>query len=244
MYKSGTYSNVSLNVGTDYATLLFKRETNPDVVIATQYVARNVETYVDRVVIDGAKIEDQLWLKPTVENENENEVYVFYEASHSSVKVGLKDSYDILMLSHLHTICGNRYPDTEAHIDGSKHTEVVNFIQVKNENEILRNVNSGYKYFVLATNVEITRAMTLPDNSSICLNGYELRIRRGVKAISLGSGESVTITDCKMNVHDGKRTTGEDRDLGYSVEQNAIEVTRGTMILILPNALALMMALS
>ena len=106
---------------------------------------------------------------------------------------------------------------------------MVNFVRVNNENEILRNVRNGYKYFVLATDVEITRTMTLPDGASICLNGYEFKVRRGVKALRLANDENVIITDCKHDSHAGKVTTGVDRSAGYLAGLEVFEVTRGTL---------------
>ncbi|MBR0039297.1 MAG: InlB B-repeat-containing protein [Lachnospiraceae bacterium] len=184
---------------------------------------------MDRVIIDGARLEDQLWLVPTVEDEDESAVIVYYEASRSNIKVGKKEVYDILLLSHLHTICGNRFADVSAHLDGSIHTDVVNFIQVKNENEIIKNIGLGYKYFVLATDVEITKAIGLRDGSAICLNGHELKIRRGVKMLQLASGETVSFTDCKHDVKNGMITTGVDREAGYSIESVAMNVVDGTL---------------
>ena len=85
IYKSGTYSNVELKLGIEYATIRFKKETEPNIILATQYVAKNVETYVDRVEVAGMEIGKQEWLAPAVENENVNTIWVFYEASRNNI---------------------------------------------------------------------------------------------------------------------------------------------------------------
>ncbi|MBQ2204967.1 MAG: hypothetical protein II411_03650, partial [Lachnospiraceae bacterium] len=100
---------------------------------------------------------------------------------------------------------------------------------VKNENEISHNAKLGYKYFVLATNVEISKPLTLNDGSSICLDGYTLSIQKGVKLFKLANGEVVTFTDCKHNTKAGKITSANDREAGYAVEDEMFEVTKGSI---------------
>ena len=51
VYKKGTYENVKLMWGYDYAEVTFKKDTT-NYVVATQYIAKRAITFADYVGID------------------------------------------------------------------------------------------------------------------------------------------------------------------------------------------------
>ena len=70
IYKRGTYSNVELYLGQDYEEVAFvRRNGSNEVLIATQYVARDVLTYTDKVFIDDIPQKYQIWTGPKPEDE-------------------------------------------------------------------------------------------------------------------------------------------------------------------------------
>ena len=93
---------------------------------------------------------------------------------------------------------GNKEDDIVAHDNGEIH-EVVDYAWVRNQEEFETKLAMGeYDHFCLATNVEITRPINLASGSSLCLNGFELRIAKGANLLNITDGRHVTITDCTI----------------------------------------------
>ena len=85
--------------------------------------------------------------------------------------------------------------DTESHIDGSMHTELLMFTEVKDLNSIIN--NKDLKYFALENDLTIDDTLDLATGSVICLNGHKLLVDKGVKLLELTDGKDITFTDCK-----------------------------------------------
>ena len=70
IYKSGVQDTVELKVGRNYVPLEFKEKKSSRVVLATQYVALNVETYVDYVKLHDRPMSEQVWMGPSLADED------------------------------------------------------------------------------------------------------------------------------------------------------------------------------
>ena len=185
-------------LGDNYATLEFKRTAADAVPIATQYVAKNVETYVDRVVIKGIPEAAQNWIAPSVSDPTAK---VIWNMFNNRCHIKIDDYALITMGSHEHTLCGNKEVDAVAHVDGSIHDSLVSFVEVKSVDEMLS--MAAIKYFALSDDIEVTKALdALPDGSAICLNGNTLKVAKGLQLFNI-SDKKIYITDC---VKDGKAT--------------------------------------
>ena len=227
VYKEGAYPNVTLKVGSDYVALEFKEDKDATVVIATQYVANNIETYVDKVILHDRDITNQEWLGPSLSDEESLTSWFFNQEVYS---VKLTKNAVAYINNHRHTICGNDVADTVAHYNGEIHTELVNYTMVKDEAGLEYNLSTGkQKYFALATNVEITKTFEFASGSSICLNGYTLKIAKGAGLLNVKTGEHITITDCKINSNIGTITRSENSISEADSKNHMIEVTNGVV---------------
>ncbi|MBR1454073.1 MAG: hypothetical protein IJ593_05470, partial [Lachnospiraceae bacterium] len=216
IYKKGTYSDVELVLGDDYRTLTFKVS---DVIIATQYVARNVSTYVDPVIIEGKDISKQIWIAPSSDDETKKVEWTFAKGNYS---VKLTSDNSFIYKVHKHKICGLPSTESCAHFDGITHADVeweeITSMQDFIDNSRLPDAKKQH-YFVLATNCEITEDLDryLTTGDAICLNGYKLTFVKGF-AMTLATGrvENLTITDCAGNEAKGAITTKVGTDEGSS----------------------------
>ncbi|MBQ2205304.1 MAG: hypothetical protein II411_05370, partial [Lachnospiraceae bacterium] len=225
IYKEGTYPDVRLKVGDNFAKVSFREEKNSSIIFATQNIAKNVETYIDKLVLHDRDIVNQEWVAPSVDDENEKVAWLMAE-NMITAKVS-KDTV-VYLNNHTHTICGNEDVDTAAHYNGEIHTDIYNFVYIKDEDGLDKNLATGkYKYFALATNVEITKTITFASGSTLCLNGYTLSVKKGVELFNIANEEHINITDCTINKTKGRitRATSETDN----VKQHIIQVSDGVV---------------
>ena len=192
IYKAGAYDGVELRLGKEYAVLRFKEKKISPVVLATQYVAKNTDTYVDYVKLHDRPMSEQVWIAPSLENEK---LTTNWEMDKAKYAVNLtKDGYALLSV-HTHTACGHAATDSVAHMNGTIHDEILSFTDVTSLDELLSdNVN---KYFVLSNDIVVDRSLdSLATGSVICLNGHQMKLAQGLTLLTLAKDKEITFTDC------------------------------------------------
>ncbi|MCQ2609977.1 MAG: hypothetical protein MJ151_04220, partial [Lachnospiraceae bacterium] len=172
VYKKGTGSHVELHVGSDYYTLIYANRMD-DVILATQYIAKNVYTTTDRVVIPEIDPILQNWRGPNPDIDTKLEAW----SCGRTVDIKMTGDREVYMSQHTHT-------------DGSV------YMSAFSENDLVH----GYqKSFVLKNDIILTAPITITEGLSICLNGYTLYYSGDRAVFDIKNGENVKICDCLTN---------------------------------------------
>ena len=124
-------------------------------------------------------------------------------------------AHEIYLVDHIHTICGHTATDSEAHMDGKKHSDTVVFVNVMNEDGF--DLLAG-KYFVLEND--------LASGSVICLNGHNLMVDKGLKFLSLNDDYEFTFTDCK-----GTGSIRHSANTVITIDDSALDINGGKLYL-------------
>ncbi|MBR1454484.1 MAG: hypothetical protein IJ593_07540, partial [Lachnospiraceae bacterium] len=224
VYKTGTYEKVALKWGYDYATIQFKKDAT-EFVVATQYVAKRVETFVDRVFLPESqfRVETQIWSAPAVYNENVEVEWYWGRDDRKRFNIKVTKDTIVYLASHKHRLCGTLASDSCVHFDKASHS-VVNFALIMNENDITRSLSQ--RRWALFNDVRITRNLTLLDGSAICLNGHTLYIDEGVD-ITVAGDRTFTICDCQAETGHGAISETNPTSVGGATD--LLRVTQGQL---------------
>ncbi|MBR1453838.1 MAG: hypothetical protein IJ593_04255, partial [Lachnospiraceae bacterium] len=219
VYKKGTYSNVALMLGKEYEQLVFTSDKDHKNIIATQYVARGIDTYVDTVRLKDINIEDANWVAPDLKDETKETDWIFGNGNRYSVNITSK-RYATLV-SHTHRICGLLATESCAHIDGESH-KVVTFKYVSNLDELITALaKTEPAYVALRNDIVVYDNLKTPitnvaSGSTICLSGHNLIFEHGNTGFRLLRDGVLNITDC------GNKMKTGTAHRGYITENNSI----------------------
>ncbi|MCQ2609380.1 MAG: hypothetical protein MJ151_01095, partial [Lachnospiraceae bacterium] len=206
VYKYGTYSNVMLYVGSDYEELRFidKRTNTP---IATQYVARNVTTYTDKIIRNDIEPKYQIWTGPGRTIEEQDILKKWYMVA-SDNDVTIDTTKYVYLDIHGHFACGceilnEGLVDEATRCEIHKVSEKLWYAPLANDNDLHDPELTNY---VLTENVTLKETMVNNIATlNICLNGFTLTFENDVEFISaLSHAKHISICDCKD--HKGKIT--------------------------------------
>lgn len=194
IYRYGTGS--LLYIGVNYVNLKFVNRDMTE--IAVEYVARNVLTTVDKVVLKDLSLDMQSWEGPSATNENEKVDWDMSRTSDTINNVNLsKDGYVMLML-HVHKDCGLYNTSECNHYDGTVHTETYMYKKVNTQDDLV--VTNTDKHFALYNDLIIKESPLRNNNNlngfTLCLNGHTLTVLQQMLFLEITQNETINICDC------------------------------------------------
>ena len=164
--------------------------------------------------MDKYEIEYQVWLAPSVEDENKDIHWSMRNKNH----VLVTKNHDIILDLHTHTECGIHIASGAvcAHADDLTHTTDELFMYVESIADINKNISK--KYFVLFDDIVATESINVNQGGItydivLCLGGHKLTMNERLANRELTNNQIFTICNCKETGH---ITTGRD-DLDHAI---------------------------
>ncbi|MBR4314834.1 MAG: BspA family leucine-rich repeat surface protein [Lachnospiraceae bacterium] len=217
IYKKGTASNCNVYIGDDCVPVeyvyLDDEEGKEDVIIATQYVARNAETKVESIINPTSK--EAVWFGPALDDDK---ALVYYGDNTKNITV-------IITSINPGRIYGEEEIPHSHMIATDYDVRIATYFNARNVAMFRR----GFRQLYLRKNLHITedvaRTWSQYEEIDICLNGKTLTIDKNISFLDMSEKVKVVITDCKGTGH-FELLGGQD-----ATDKYAIEVNDSTLVL-------------
>ncbi|MBQ2205352.1 MAG: hypothetical protein II411_05615, partial [Lachnospiraceae bacterium] len=188
IYKRGTGSNCDIYIGDNYVPVEYvyiSTVTNADIVLATQYVAKNVKTTVESIVDPSGK--ESTWYGPALDNDK---MLVSYGKDLSNIVV-------LITSINPAQIFGEEYEEHAHAVAMGYDAKVATYNNARSEAMFRRGFRELYLKRDLTITEDVAREWSAYEEIDICLNGKTLTVNKNVNLFDIVKSGKLVITDCK-----------------------------------------------
>ena len=190
IYKIGTGSNCDVYIGDNCAPVEYVYfDGSKDIVLATQYVAKNIETMVESIVDPSTK--SSIWYGPALDDDK---ALTFYGTDLKNITV-------IITTLNPARIYGSENIPHSHEVAKDYDARIATYFNVT----ATAMFRKGFRELYLNRDVHVTedivRNWSDYEEVDICLNGNTLTIDKNISFLNMTNNVKVVITDCKGTGH-------------------------------------------